>query len=73
MWVYVVQEVSVYPVFSLNYAKFHCRHIFLPLLIYRCMILTTANGQQKSIAATNNRTVRQSLMIFFCLSRKYMF
>ena len=25
--------------------------------MHRCMFLTTTNGQQKSIAATNNRTV----------------
>ena len=50
-------EVSVYPLFSFIHVKFHRRHIFLTLLIHRCIFLTTTNGQQKSIAATNNRNV----------------
>ena len=50
-------EVSVYPFFSLNHVKFHCRHIFLSLLIHLYMFLTTTNGHQKSIVVTNNRTV----------------
>ena len=53
----LMYEVMVYPFFSLNYVKFHWRHIFLSLLIHRCIFLTTTNGQQKSIAATNNRTI----------------
>ena len=50
-------EGSVYPFFLLNHVKFYCRHIFLSLLIHQCMFLTTTNGQQISIAATNKRTV----------------
>ena len=47
-------EVSVYP---LDHMKVHCRHIYLSLLLHRCVLFSTTNSQQKSVAATNNRTV----------------
>ena len=53
----LMHDVNVYPFFSLNHVKFHCRHIFLSLLIHRCMFLTSPNDQQICMAATNNRTV----------------
>ena len=53
----LMYEVSFYPLFSLIHVKYHCRHIFLTLLIHGCIFLTTTNGQQKSIAATDNRNV----------------
>ena len=53
----LMYEVSFYSLFSLIHVKYHCRHIFLTLLIHRCIFLTTTNGQQKSLAATNNINV----------------
>ena len=54
----LMYEVSAYPFFSLDRVKFYCRHIYLSLLIHRCLFLTTTDGKKKkSIAATNNRTV----------------
>ena len=53
----LMYEVSFYPLFSFIHVKYNCRHIFLTVLIHRCIFLTTTNGQQKSITATNNRNV----------------
>ena len=53
----LMYEVSVSPIFSVNHVQLHCRHIYLSLLVHRCMFLTTTNGQQNSIAAKNNRIV----------------
>ena len=50
-------EVRVYPFFIIESCEILLQAHFLSLLIHRCMFLTTTNGQQKSIAATNNRTV----------------
>ena len=50
-------EVSVYPFFLVNHVQLHCIHIYLSLLVHRCMFLTTTNGQHNSIAAKNNRIV----------------
>ena len=53
----LMNEVSFYPIFSLIHVKYHCRHIFLALLIHQCLFLTATNGQQKSIAGMKNRNV----------------
>ena len=53
----LMYEVSFYPIFFLIHVKYHCRHIFLTLLIHRCIFLTITNVQQKSIEITNNRNV----------------
>ena len=51
-------EVSVYQFFSLNHNyEILFQAYYLPLLIHPYMFLTTTNGQEKSIAALNNRTV----------------
>ena len=69
----LMYEVSVYPFFSLHHVKLHCRHIFLSMLIHRCMFLTTTSGQQKYIAATNTRPVPLNTDDFRLFTRKIMF
>ena len=63
-------EVSFNPIFSLIHVKYHCRHILLTLLIHRFLFLTTTNGLQKSIAATNNRNVPLITDDFLLLATK---
>ena len=63
-------EVNFNPVFSLIHVNCHCTHILLSLVIHRYIFLTTTNGQQKSLAATNNRNVPLITDDFYCLPRK---
>ena len=42
----------------------------MSLLIHRCMLRTTINGQQKYIAVTNNRTVLLITDDFLLLATK---
>ena len=66
----LMYKVSFYPLFSLIHVKYHCRHIFLTLLIHRCIVLTATNGQQKSTATTNYRNVPQITDDFLLFATK---
>ena len=44
-------------IFLIESCEISLQAYFLSLLIHQCIFLTTTNGQQKFIAATNNKNV----------------